>query len=151
MCFKARVNAHLYKDSADMSDILAQLDNCVNCCNWSIVNESPAQNNDFVTDDYPTRCNHPETAPAGREAGKTVLRAVRLSNECMIKAILHAYNEILEERWTKANIKEYLRTCNIKGSLVEEIYQRAIHDRDSDDNHDKGYNDIVPEIHSMVD
>jgi len=116
---------------------------CVDCCDWDVFSKSPANNTDRASDDYPSTGTHIENAPEGREPGRQVLPPIKLNSEWLINAIEYAYSECWEGNWTKANLDEYIKTCNIKTSIGEEMYHIIKLDKE---NGKYAPRDVVPKI-----
>jgi hypothetical protein len=64
--------------------------------------------------------------PEGREAGLKFLPPVKLSSKWMSQAIRCGYYGVRLGKWTKAVLDEYFRTCNIKTSVVGDVFDRAV-------------------------
>ena len=125
------------------------VESCPRCCNWSFdALNSDVGINDSVGKDYPQSSvqnangvSEPESSnqianqdwePEGRESGRKKLGGVKLTNEFMLKAGRHAYTNMQKGHWKKANLLEFGKVCNIKGSKVEFIGIKAQEDRVND-------------------
>ena len=102
---------------------------CTQCCNWSFNSDSDLQLYDHVGKDYPKSENTPGAQPPGRKSGQKKLGPVKLNTEWLIEVVTHGYNELRNGNWSKAELREYLKTCNVKGSRVEIVVQMATDDK----------------------
>ena len=102
---------------------------CQNCLGWIIDCDAPSKMYYEVSSNYPVRRLIDRKAPHGREPGVSHLGPVRLSSDFMIEACSYAYEARRTGLWSKANLVEYLTTCNIKDYRIEIIDNCARHDR----------------------
>jgi len=137
-CYKSMIEELLNLDDED--DNIETDYGCNNCCNWSF-ETNPVKSIDGVRTklqnsikpgkDYPKTYpeNAPEGMPEGREAGLVFLPPVRLSSKWMSQAVRCGYYGVRLGNWTKAVLDEYFRTCNIKTSVVNDVFERAERDK----------------------
>ena len=103
---------------------------CGHCADWTLSDATKARLSFGPAKDYPTRMrpNCPFECPIERPIGATKLEYVDLSFPFMKQAARFAYFHSIGPRgqqWTKAQCKAYLRTCGIKTSVQEAIYDDA--------------------------
>lgn len=92
------------------------------CLNWTLDPSSPSQKTDEVGQNYPKSAGELSSmVPEGREPGVDKIGPVKLSEDWLRMACTLAYEARRTGLWTKANLTEYLRTCNVKGSRIEII------------------------------
>ena len=109
---------------------------CNNCCTWSFepeVNSTELVANYSTSKDYST--TYPtgvdiDPQPDGRTCDLKMLSPIKLNTQWMIQAIRSTYFGINKGSWTKAQAREYLKTCNIKSSTVKFVIITAISDKD---------------------
>ena len=127
---------------------------CSSCFQWEIKPDDPKQ---AV---YPVEKNYPPltpdfhigddtekeklTHPKGREPGVRSIGPVRLTAKFMRQACWFGYHARRSGRWTKPQLLEYLRTCNIKQSRVDHIEHLASTDEQNDTY--STIEDLVPRI-----
>jgi hypothetical protein len=137
-CYKSMIEELLNLDDKD--DNIETDYGCNNCCNWSFETNpvksingvrTKLQNSIKPANNYPKTYpeNAPEGMPEGREAGLKFLPPVKLSSKWMSQAIRCGYYGVRLGKWTKAVLDEYFRTCNIKTSVVGDVFDRAERDR----------------------
>ena len=121
---------------------------CNKCCNWSF-KTNPRQSKsgkivylqeaDTTGKHYPSTYpeDAPEKMPEKRQAGMDSLPPVQLSKEFVVQAIRSGYYGVRLGKWTKQNLEEYFRTCNIKTSTAHQIHEKAIEHKESDKDSNK--------------
>ena len=118
---------------------------CTCCCNWSLIDsESNLHINDPVGKDYPQQpvddssrvdidpllgANNLDSELEGREAGREKIGPKKLTNTWLLKAVRNGYTNLRMGKWTKANLYEHLRTCNIKTSRIDLIVKKVEEDK----------------------
>ena len=123
---------------------------CRQCSNFNMEDDCPEHLRSYPAhNNYPTKANHPNNAPKGREVGLVRLPAVHQSVEWMIKGIKFAYIEVFEGSWGKANIEEYMKTMNIKTSTMKSVYDAALYDREN--NIPPNPSKVVPKLWELWD
>ena len=131
-CYQRLVNEMMSVNPMAENDVTP----CSQCCNWSFEPFSSGMHlNDDVGKDYPQSTNDDvddtgvsnvtEQEPEGREAGVKKLGAVKLTTDWMSNVAKYAYTKVQRGHWKKATCNEYLRTCNIKGSIVDSIANKG--------------------------
>ncbi len=127
---------------------------CSSCFQWEIKPDDPKQAVHPVGKNYPPHTpdfhigedkeKEKLTYPKGREPGVKAIGPVRLTAKFMLQACWFGYHARRSGRWTKPQLLEYLRTCNIKQSRVDHIEHLA-----STDEQNGTYStieDLVPRI-----
>jgi hypothetical protein len=100
---------------------------CSQCFNWTITPDSPRQVRDWTGSDYPTQpaC---QDEPVGREAQRAFIGPLKLSADFLVDVLKKAYHARQQGIWSKPNLAELLRTCNVGGGRVAIVDQIAEED-----------------------
>ena len=102
---------------------------CIHCLAWIINSDAPRWMYYQVSSDYPVNRLMDRRSPPGREPGARHLGPVRLSSDFMVEVCSYAYEARRTGIWSKANMIEYLTTCNIKDYRIEIIDNCARYDK----------------------
>ncbi len=100
---------------------------CNKCFRWNIDPNDPFQSSSPVPENYPLGPDEiileGETLkpPHTRRPGMRFIGPVLLTGEFMVSVCLFAYEARRCNYWSKANMEEYLRTCNVRHSRIEHI------------------------------
>ena len=118
---------------------------CKKCCCWAI---DESQNAEFYhrTDSkkYPRKRIKDRMVPKGRSPGARHIGPKRMSSKWLIVVCKYAYDARRSGLWTKENIEEYLRTCNVRDEIVQTINKVAENDRKSGEESD--ISDYMPKV-----
>jgi hypothetical protein len=124
---------------------------CNVCFQWDIKTDDPNQevypassNYPPITADLNTGAEKKLSSPEGRKPGQKYLGPVRLTAQFMKDACWFAYHARRLGHWTKPQLLEYLRTCNVKQSRIDHIEHTAFKDQMNKTVSVLG--DIVPKI-----
>jgi hypothetical protein len=105
---------------------------CSRCLGWTLDESHDPRKYRRTTASYPQVRIPNRQVPKGRHPGATHIGPKKLSSKWMIAVCLYAYDARRLGYWTKENIMEYLRTCNIQDSVIEAIDKIAQEDRKSE-------------------
>ena len=134
-CYKSLIKSMIGVNEDEVQE--ANGSQCNKCCNWSF-KTNPVQsrsgesvnlqNTDTPGKQYPRTYpdNAPEKMPEERRAGMNCLPPVKLSMNFVVQAIRCGYYGVRLGNWTKPNIEEYFKTCNIKTSTAHAVYEIAV-------------------------
>lgn len=116
---------------------------CQKCQNWTL---NPGVQDSPVPKDYPEakECNVSVKPPEGREPGLKKIGPIKLSSEFLIQACSFAYEMRREGKWLKAELTDYLRTCNVNDVIVQRIDDLV--DQDKSNNTRTDIREILPAI-----
>ena len=116
---------------------------CAKCFNWSIDPTKEEQQTIPTNENYPKKSHEWDLKkwktekdwhlPEGRMPGMTKIGPIKLKNSELVAACVYAYVALREKAWSTPVMREYLRTCNIRDSLIAHIEYLAIRDRTRDD------------------
>ena len=102
---------------------------CSRCLCWSIWEGHDPSMYGKAPKDYPDTPLAFRNAPKGRSVGLEYIGPVKQTSEFMQQCCIYAYEAKYFGLWTKANIHEYLRSCNVTQSRIDFINKRADEDR----------------------
>jgi hypothetical protein len=123
---------------------LSQNSQCNRCCCWTLDEDHKPEFYHKTARNYPTRKIPGRKVPKGRPPGATYVGPKRMSSKWLIAACEYAYEARRMGLWTKPNITEYLRTCNIREEAIESINSVAENDKKNERTSDS--KDYVPKI-----
>lgn len=108
---------------------LSRNSQCNKCCCWKLDENHNPEFYHKTTSKYPWKRIPDRKVPKGRPPGVRHIGPKRMSSKWLIAACHYAYDARRTGLWTKANIEEYLRTCNIRDDVIQEIDRVAENDR----------------------
>lgn len=79
---------------------------------------------------YPNKEHLITKVPPCRAIGLKYLCPIKLTSDLATTLLKVAYTGVVLGQWTSANFKEYLKTCNISGVLVDSLYEHAETDKE---------------------
>jgi hypothetical protein len=128
---------------------------CSNCFNWDVNPIGKAKDELRKLRTIPTSKDYPATRrkkewkewknkypdqkmdlPRERKPGMKHLGPMKLKAGELVAACVYAYWAFREGIWTAPQMREYLRTCNIRDSRIASIEYLAMRDRDDSRNDD---------------
>jgi len=103
---------------------------CEQCFDWTLDPEVEVQKTAPADKNYPTTLpvGYKGNIPDGRKPGMKFLGPVRQNQKFMRDACMLAYEARRMGCWTKGNVEEYLRCCNINAKTIEKIEETAFKD-----------------------
>ena len=123
---------------------------CNKCFKWNIDPNNPLQISCPVSENYPLGPDEiiveGETLkpPDSRKPGMKFIGPVLLTGSFMTAACLFAYEARRCNYWSKANMEEYLRSCNVRHSWIEHIEISVKNDKV--EQRRSGIDEIVPQL-----
>ena len=106
---------------------------CNRCLCWTLNEEDSKKGHSekytAVPKDYPDAEIPNEQMVPGREPGRFYIGPKKLSVEFMIAVCKYAYLALRGGHWTKPNVEQFLRTCNVRQSRIKIIIEQAIADK----------------------
>jgi hypothetical protein len=122
---------------------------CNQCFNWTLDPDNEHQ----VTrtpKDYPIEPACPgEPEPVGREARMVFIRPLKLTAAYLIDALKKAYSARLKGIWTKPELEQFFRTCNVNEKRASIVNAMAEDDRKK--NQESAPEKYLPKIWSRFD
>ena len=122
---------------------------CNQCFNWTLDPDNANQ----VTpahENYPLQSACPgEAEPVGREAGKAFIRPLKLTAAYLIDALKKAYNARRRGFWTKPQLEQFFRACNVNAKRANIVNEMA--EEDQKKNQASTPEKYLPKIWSLFD
>ncbi len=122
-CYVILVNKLLGIDTE-----MSQISGCSRCLCWTLDESHNPEHYHKTRGDYPRERIPNRKVPKGRCPCASYLGPKKLSNKWLIAAVEYAYDARRMGLWTKPNVMEYLRTCNISEELSQRVNEIAEND-----------------------
>lgn len=144
---------HKRASAVSSGNVIFQMPRCPHCFNWNADPNDKAQETIPVSANYPQRTignvvvkQRTIRAPKERMPGVYKIGPVDLSSDFLSIACLYAYEALRTKNWTKANFREYLRTCNVRDSRIDHIEYFALRDANKEEQDRASIKDLLPSV-----
>ena len=117
---------------------------CKRCLCWTMSTSDDPKMYSRVPTGYPTKQIPDRKFPKGRKPGSIFVGPVKMSSAWAIAACKYAYDARRLGHWSMENVRQYLKTCNIRQECIEALLQMADIDKKTQTIRDHG--EYVPKI-----
>ena len=140
-CYSAIAKEAVRTNDADGTEFRTE---CKRCLCWTMSTSDDPNMYSRVPAGYPTKQIPDRKFPKGRKPGSRFVGPVKMSSAWTIAACKYAYDARRLGLWSMENVRQYLKTCNIRQECIEALLQMADIDKKMQTIRD--HSEYVPKI-----